>query len=302
MVSEYDLDATWATTVTQFIQKQISTFSASPDSLLGKIRSVPLTYGDATVQRTVEDPDTIASLARDWIAPDNQIVWHTQNLDKATLGKRIMVPRKTMAQNPEGVRIHVRDSGRIFKDTLEKLFITGASSKVIIRGVEDYPNATAGTINRPEMAYSCTTAGDWSTTSNIRTDIINSIAGLVVKRFYGPYLILAPSLVRPMLTEVIANTAVPISQWVNSTVGVNVAFSPYVHEAATKDDFNVFIIDSSMVSIGVSELRVDAYYDNKDHAYYYDWELETVPLFDILYDGSEYLKGVARLDARDWSD
>ena len=52
-----------------------------------------------------------------------------------------------------------------------------------------------------------------------------------------------------MLTEVIANTAQPISTWVKSTVGIDVAYSPFVHEAATKDDFNVYIIDTGKVHL-----------------------------------------------------
>lgn len=302
MVTEYDMDTSWATLVTAYISEQLSTYSAPEDSLLRYISNLPVPYGKSTTQRTIQDPDTIVKVGREFDPHRSQKVTIPQNLDLANISDSFVVPRAAMAADPEGTRIHVRDTGNVFRNGIEKLFIEGATVNVITRGVADYPDGTTGTVNRPEMAYVCTTAGDWDTTANIRTDIINSIAGLIAKRFYGPHLILAPSIVKPMLTEVIANTAVPINQWVKSSAGLNIAFSPFVHEAATKDDFNVFIIDTSKVHIGLSVVMMDAYYVNKDHAYYWDWEVYCVPMFDPLFDGTDQMKGVAQLDARDWED
>ena len=302
MVTEYDLDTAWGTLVTDFIRQQLSTYSAPDDSILRSISTIPISYGKRTGQRTIQDPDTIVKVGREFDPDRTKKVTWTQNLDYANISDSFVVPRAMFASDPEGTRIHVRDMGKNFRNGIEKLFIEGASVNVITRGVADYPSGTAGTINRPEMGYVSTTAGDWDKTAKSRTDIINSIAGLIAKRFYGPHLILAPSIVKPMLTEVIANTATPLNQWVKSSAGIQVAYSPFVHEAATKDVFNVYIIDTSMVHIGLSVTMMDAYYVNKDHAYYWDWEVYTVPMFDPLFDGTEYLKGIAQLAARDWED
>lgn len=302
MVSEYDLDSTWSTLVTAYIKEQLSTYSAPDDSILRYINTIPVPYGKRTTQRTVQDPDTIVHVGREFDPHRSPLVTETQNLDLANISDSFVVPRAMMASDPEGTRIHVRDTGTIFRNGIEKLFIEGATVNVVTRGVADTPGATAGTINRMELAFDDTTEGTWNTTANIRTAFINCLSGLIIKRFYGPHLVLAPSLVKPMLSEVIANTAVPITQWVKSSAGLNVAYSPFVHEAATKDDFNVYIIDTSKVHIGLSVVMMDAYYVSKDHAYYWDWEVYCVPMFDPLYDGTEYLKGIARMDDRDWSD
>jgi len=302
MVSEYDMDTTWSTLVTDYITEQLSTYSAPDDSILRFINTIPVKYGKKTTQRTIQDPDTIVNVGREFSPHRSPKVTETQNLDLANISDSFWIARGDFASDSEGARIHVRDTGSVFRNGIEKLFITGATINVVTRGVEDYPSGTVGTINRPEIAYVSTTHGDWETTANIRADLIDSIAGLILKRFYGPHLILAPSIVKPMLTEVITNTAVPINQWVKSSAGLSIAFSPFVHEAATKDDFNLFIIDTSKVHIGLSQVMLDAYYVNKDHAYYWDWEVYAVPMFDPLYDGTDYMKGVARLDARDWSD
>lgn len=302
MVTEYDMDTTWSTLVTAYITEQLSTYSTPADSILRHINTIPIPYGKNTSQRTVQDPDTIVSVGREFSPHRSQKVTEVQNLDLANISDSFVVPRAMMASDPEGTRIHVRDTGAVFRNGIEKLFIEGATVNVVTRGLADYPAGTTGTINRPEMAYNDLTEGTWNTTAHIRTTFINCLAGLITKRFYGPHLILAPTLVKPMLSEVIANTSTPINQWVKSSVGLNVAYSPFVHESASKDDFNVYIIDTSKIHIGLSVVMMDAYYVSKDHAYYWDWEVYCVPMFDPLYDGTDYLKGCARIDHRDWSD
>lgn len=294
------MDTTWSTLVTDFIREQLSTYSAPDDSILRFINTIPVKYGKKTTQRTIQDPDTIVHVNREFDPHRSPKVTETQNLDLANVSDSFWIARSDFAADPEGARIHVRDTGSVFRNGIEKLFLTGSTVNVVTHGVNYAPGT--GTINHPDIAYTSTTHGDWDTTANIRADFIDSIAGLILKRFYGPYLILAPSLVKPMLTEVITNTAVPMNQWVKSSMGINVAYSPFVHEAATKDVFNVYIIDTSTIHIGLSQVMLDAYYVNKDHAYYWDWEVYTVPMFDPLYDGTEYLKGVAALASRDWSD
>ena len=296
----YLQDTSFATIVTDFFKVQLSTFAAAPNSILGSVSQLPIAIGKETVDRIIQDPETIVHGSKTWDGRRAKKVTLKQNVDAINLGDGLEIPRNEFNADPEGARIQVRDTGVIFNNAVEKTLVDGISTIAIARGIGDFPNGTAGTINRPEIAYNDTTAGRWDTTANFRNDVIKSIVGLTQKRFYGPKLMLAPDIVRPMLTEVIANTAIGVNQWMLSTIGIPIAFSPFVHEAATKDDFNVFIIDTSKVHLGISPMLFDAWYEQKDHAYYWDWEVTMAPLFDPLYDGTEYLKGVARLDARDW--
>ena len=293
-------DTSFATIVTDFFKVQLSTFAAAPNSILGAVSQLPIAIGKETVDRIIQDPETIVHGSKTWDGRRAKKVTLKQNVDAINLGDGLEIPRNEFNADPEGARIQVRDTGVIFNNAVEKTLIEGISTIAIARGIGDYPAGTAGTINRPEIAYNDTTAGRWDAPANFRSDVIKSIVGLTQKRFYGPKLMLAPDIVKPMLTEVIANTAVSVDQWMKSTIGIPIAFSPFVHEGATKDDFNVFIIDTSKVHLGISSMLFDAWYEQKDHAYYWDWEVTMAPLFDPLYDGTEYLKGVARLDARDW--
>lgn len=303
----YRQDTSFASIVTAFFQQQVSTFSASPDSILGAFNVMPIPYGKSTVDRKVQDPETLVHASVEWDGRRAKKVTLKQNVDAINLSDGIEIPRAEFAADPEGARIHVRDTVTNFRNAVEKTLIAGTTTRAIARGISDFPDGTSGTVNRPEIAYDNTTAGDWSTIANVRTDCIESMAGLIAKKFYGPYAMLAPTLVRPMLSQLIdyagvATKNASTATYITSTLGIPILYSPFVHEAATKDDFNIYIVDLSKAHIGLSPTMFDAYYEQKDHAYYWDWEVYMAPLFDPIYDGTEYLKGVARLDARDWSD
>ena len=306
MVLQPAQTTTWASIVTQYFKEQLTTYSSTADSILGNISTVPIEYGKSTGSRKIQDPDTIVAEGREFNPNRGMKVTELQQLDFVNLSDGLQIPRADFAADPEGARIHVNNTGQIFRNAIEKTFIAGSSTRALCYGVDDYPTATAGTINRPE-AIPNATAGDWETIANVRTDLIESMVQLTAARFYGPYALLAPTIVRPMFSQLIeyAATSGPeasTAAFISNTLGIPIIYSPYVHEAATKDVFNCYLIDTSKVHLGISPAMFDAYYVQKDHAYYWDWEVYMTPLFDPLYDGTEYLKGVCRLAARDWSD
>ena len=303
MVTQPAYDSDFSVTVAEIMRTQLSTYSASQDRLFGKVSIQPLNYGKTNIYRPVADPDQSVTISRTFQgSPTDQAEKLVQHLDLANISDRLSIPRVDFAGDAANAALHVAAHSSILMDGLEKLFIEGASTTVLSYGVYDFPDGTSGTVNRPEIAYNDTTDGDWSTTSNIRSDLIKCITGLTLKKFYGPYLMLAPSACRPMFAEVLANTAVSTSTWIKNNFGLDIAYSPFVHEAATKDDFNIVIIDKSKVHMGMTNILMDSFYNEDKHAYTYDWEVYCSPLFDPLYDGTEYLKGVARMDARDWND
>lgn len=302
MVTQPSSDTDFAVTVAQIMRTQLTTYSETQDRLLGKVNIIPLQYGKTSIYRPIADPDDIVVLDRTFAgSPTDQADKLVQHLNLVCLSDRLSIPRVDFAGDAANAALHVAAHSALLLDAIEKTFIEGASAKVLTYGVYDYPSGTAGTVNRPEMAYNDTTAGAWSTTANIRSDMIDSLGGLLVKKFYGRPLLLAPTLVRPMMSDVLASTAVSTSTWIKNNFGVDIAYSPFVHEAAASTDFNSVIIDTSKVHLGMSQIFMDSYYDDARHSYNFDWEVYISALFDPLYDGVEYLKGVARLDAHSWT-
>lgn len=302
MVGQPNYDTDFAVTVAQIMRTQLSTYSAAQERLMSRVSILPLTYGNTSIYRPIANPDQYVVLDRTFQgSPTDLAEKLVQHLDLVCLSDRLAIPRVDFAGDTANAAMHVSAHSSLLLDAIEKTFIEGAAAKVLTYGVYDYPSGTAGTVNRPEMAYNDTTAGAWSTTANIRSDLIDSLAGLVAKKFYGPYTLIMPSLARPMMSDVLANTATSTAQWVKDNFGVPIAYSPFMHEAAVSTDFNCVIIDNSKVHLGLSNIFMDSYYDDARHSYNYDWEVYMSALFDPLNDGTEYLKGVARLDARTWT-
>ena len=186
------MDTSFATIITDFFKVQLSTFAAAPNSILGSVSQLPIAKGKRTIDRIVQDPETIVHGTKTWDGRRAKKVTLKQNVDTINLGDGLEIPRDEFNADPEGARVHVRDTGTIFNNAVEKTLVEGVSSIAISRGIADFPNGTAGTLNRPEIAYDNSTAGDWKTVAHFRTDVIESIVGLTLKRFYGTHFMLSP--------------------------------------------------------------------------------------------------------------
>ncbi len=302
MPTNNDFDTSFAKTISQIMATELSTYSASPDTLLGNIDVLEFGYGKQHVTRPISDPYQDVQADRRFSAPEQEASKLMQDIDFVCLSKRLRIDRVDYAADPKNVANHIRDAMSIVKNGIEKYFIEGSSTRVTMYGLEDFPNATAGTLNRPEMSGQAARTATWSTTANLRADIITKMDELIADKFYGPFALLAPSIVRPMIAEVIANTSVGVSEWIKSTIGIPIIFSPFVHEGATKADFNCYLVDLSKIHFGMSDLKVDAFYSNEKHAYFVDYEIYMAFLSDPLWEetAEEYIKGIARLDGCSW--
>lgn len=299
MPTNNDFDTSFAKTISQIMATELSSYSAPPDTLLGNIDVLPFGYGKQHITRPISDPFEDVMVDRRFNAPEQAMDKLVQDVDFVCISKRLRVDRVDYAADPKNVANHVRDSLNIVKNGIEKYFMAGSSTRITMYGLTDSSGST-GTINRPELGGESAPTATWSTTANLRADMITKVGELIANRFYGPYALLAPSIVRPMIAEVIANTSVGVSEWIKSTIGIPIIFSPFVHEAATKADFNCYLVDLSKIHFGMSDLKVDSYYDNKDHAYFVDFEIYMAFLSDPLLNATEWVKGVADLLACSW--
>ena len=304
MVSNADFDTDLALLSTRIFETQLSDYSSVENNILQVIGKEQVPYGIDHFKRPINRPDRKMTVDRFFNPKEDKIEIEFQNLDIPCLSKRLVVPKETMANKARGVSKHLKDYSEIVKDNVEDLLFNGVEDKVVSYGIKDIPGATAGTKDRPERLPNITTAGDWNTTANVRTDLINAIIEFESAKFFGPKVIFAPNICKPMLTELIANTKAPIREWVKSTFGVQVAYSPFVDIGCDKDSFDIYIIDLSRVFLGLSDLHIDVYYENKDHAYYWDYEIWASALFDPLFNqtNDEWEKGVVCIPSVDWSD
>ena len=301
MPTANDLDTSIAKIVSQVMSTDLSLYSSAGHEILNKVSIEPLTYGKIHITRPISSPFNDVTVDRKFAASDQIMDKEVQELDLVCISKRIMIDAVDYAGDQAMVRKQVSDALDIMKDGIEKYWIEGSSTRVLNYGVKDAPGTGSTAVNRPDtLPY--THALIWGTTTNMQVEVSSAITLLIAAGFNGPYAMLAPSVLKPMLAQVQASTAVPVSQWLSSALGLPVIFSPHVDDdAVTTSAFDVYIIDLSKVHLGLSDLKVDAYYSNKDHAYIWDFEVYMSALFDPTHDGTDYDKGVATILAADFT-
>ena len=299
MPTNNDMDTSFAKTISQIMGTNLSLYSNAGHGLLENVNIESYPFGKQHVTRPISSPMDDVFVSRRFSAPDQLMDKEVQELDFVNISKRVVIDAVDYAADPAHVAKQVEDALNIMKDGIEKYWIEGSSTRVTMYGVKDA--IATGLINRPDTIVQ-TTTGKWEIITNLQFDVADAVALLIGKRFYGPYALLAPSALLPMLSQVQTTTAVPVSTWVQNALGLPVIFSPWVDSDAVMDTaFDCYVIDLSKVHMGMSDLKIDAYYSNKDHCYIWDMEVYMCALFDPLYDDTEYKKGVATLLARDWT-
>ena len=163
----------------------------------------------------------------------------------------------------------------------------------------DYPNATAGTVVRPEQCAPVTTAGAWTTPANMFEDFASMEATLIDKNFHNEKLLLAPSRVRPYLNTLLTSTTAPYSYWVQSVAGMPIIFSEWVDADATKDAFDIYMVDRNGFDLFTTPMSVRGFFDNNTEDFVWHWKTRAYLLAKPKHDGIEWLKGQVKCTV-DW--
>ena len=302
MVTNNDMDTAFAKTISKVMGTNLSLYSSGGHAILENLSKINIPYGQRHITRPVADPWNAVVADRKFNAPDELLTKQVQDIDLVCISKRIMIDAVDYAGDTANVARQVSDALNIVKDGIEKYFIEGSATRILSYGLKDAPTTGSTTINRPDtLPY--THAADWKTATVMQAETSAALSLLIAAGFYGPYAMLAPTICKPLFANVQTSTNAPVSEWLNNALGLPVIYSPWVDsDAVAATAFDVYIIDLSKVHIGISDLKVDAFYSNKDHCYIWDFEVYMSALFDPLHDGTDYDKGVASILAIDWTD
>jgi len=297
--------------MTRINQSMLLAMSVSPDSLLRVLPREQAAYGENPWKRLIAHPDDKIGIGMEFKRTGDKPRTITQRYDMACIYTSLEVSQFKFASNPSGANLNVAGKAKKFIEMLEQIVIEGSPSPVVYGLGDQGAGSGSTTVERPDAPTAITTAGDWSTTGNIKTDFINADAALIAKGFTGKNKVaLLPSIARPMLTDLIANTAIPISQWFSNMIGYPVVFSSMVREndmsgnytAATKDAFTAYLIDLDHVLLVTSPLLASNHFSSDQKTYYWDWEIYATVAYNPLYDGTDWIKGVVAINDIDWSD
>lgn len=272
------------------------------DHLIDHCRIQPLRYGDVSWKRRwIHSDETVQVGARRERVPKEPATTFTE-LDLADISDALMVGNFQYAGNPAMYDQHAREKGVIFREAFNNLLWSGHSTAPRVYGVIDKGATSTGSHNDPIMCGAASNLGGWSAVSNIRGQVIQALQNMDIKGFrgLGNKALVCPTFVRPMLTQLITNTVVPITQWFQSTVGLPIIFDRQVDTAGSPSSFVAAIVDTDDIIPAMTPLTIANFYD--------DWRQSYVQDFDIMMcvgygtklpaDGSTssgYYKGVCRL-------
>ena len=149
------------------------------------------------------------------------------------------------------------------------------------------------------MIGAVTTAGAWTTPANMYEDFASLDAALVDKNFHGERVLLAPTRVRPYLNTVMTSTTTPYSYWISTIGGYPVIYSEWVDADASKDAYDIYMVDRNSFDLFSTPMTVRGFFDNNTEDFVWHWKTRAYLLARPLNDGTDWLKGIVKCTV-DW--
>ena len=293
--SNYEYDTDLSVSISKLVQRSMTNFSAYPGSLISKLSIIDVPYGQKQIRRKIRMPEEEVKVDRAFNPPEKHPDKEMQVIDLACISDRIQVDRADLAGDPEVVSGYVTDIGENFLQALELLVCAG-NTRPLVYGITDVPGATTGTIGRPETCTIPTTAGKWDVAGNMNTDLSSLDKALEDQKFYGEKLLVAPPLLKSWLAnQQLTYTGTNLASWISNVAGYPIAYSPFIDPDATIDTLDLYMIDPRKIHVAMGPVKVDAYYNQKDHAYYFDYELYATVVPDVRKNSTEWVKPVVKV-------
>jgi hypothetical protein len=258
-----------------------SLFNPQRDLFIDHCTVEPIDYGQKSYKRAYLLPDENIQSGARFDRQEKKAEAAFANLDLRCYYDSHAVERSDFAGNPNLFNKFGSDKAINFRQGLNAALWTASFTNPIVHGIMASGD---GTLANPYWCASVTTNGTsspWYTVANVRTKLITAEANLIANGFYPPYDLIAPPITAPMFTELISNTALPVSQWINSTNGINIIFDQNVDTDATVLAFDCYMVARNAVVPVMSQLVYDNFYNQDQHKFKTDYELYMTVAYNV---------------------
>jgi hypothetical protein len=295
VVRQWDTD--WFDQFKSIFPTNFTNLQIHPGDPLSWINKVPIPFGNKQAQRAFRTPDQRVQVAFDIEYKDKDATRVVQTADMPAIFDSLRIDEEYYAGDVVNAVGHVGDLFANFNDALAQYTYVGTTDPLSY-GVLD-PGTNPGTLIRPEACTAATTAGAWTTPANMYEDFASMEAGLIDKGFFGPKLLLAPTRVKPYLNAVMTSTTAPYKYWINEIAGMPVIFSEWADADATKDAFDVHMVDSNCYDLHMTPMSVRGFFDNNTEDFVWHWKTRAYLLVRGKHDGTEWKKPLIKCTV-DW--
>jgi len=298
MSSNSRLDTAIALRITKILPTYLTNFVTYPGaSIISFMTGLDANFGDKTSLDGIRHPEEEVLVSSEIEYQYKYARKHARRMDMPSLTQAIMIDEEYYAGDLVNAMGHIQDLGQNFIEGINRFAFEG-SLKPLMYGIEDILGGTAGTRERPEQVAAVTAAGKWDVATSIPATLNDMQSALIDKKFYGPPLVLAHPLVKPMLSQVLTNTAVAVGVWMQSAFGFPIIFSPWIDNDSTVSASDVYMVDSSKFAYTMTPLRIKSYFDDHTDQWVWKWQTRFVlrpsPLLDTVPATDEWLKGVVK--------
>lgn len=300
MASIQQWDTDWMDQFKSIFPTNFTNLQIHPGDPLSWINKIPIPFGNKVAQRALRNPDQRVQIAKEVEYKDKYAARIMQSADMPAIFDSLRIDEEYYAGDVVNAVGHVGDLFDNFNDAIAQFAYIGSASNPLAYGLLDYPDGTTGTVTRPEQVAPVTTAGAWTTPSNMQSDIAKMEAGLIDKNFHGEKVLLMPSRVRPYLNHVLTSTVTPYSYWIQSLAGMPVIFSEWCDADATEDAYDIYMADRNGFDLFQTPMKVRGYFDNNTEDFVWHVKTRAYLLARPKHDGTEWLKGLVKCTV-DWN-
>jgi len=299
-INQWDTD--WVDQFKTIMPTNFTTLNIYPGDPIAWIPRTNVPFGNKIAQRGIRRPDQNGQVAKEVNYIDKYAERRIQRADMPALFDSISIKEEYYAGDVVNALGHVQDLFVNFRDLISNFAYNGATIDPLAYGLLD-PGAGTGntTITRPDICVQVSTSGKWDIPGNMMEDIAQMEAALELKGFYGPKRILAPPLIKPFLKSVLTSTITPYTTWISSIGMYPLTFTRYVDPDAAIGTFDVFMVDENSFDLFENPLKVRGFFSNETEDFKWRWKTRAYLLARPQHDGTDYFKGIVKLNQADWN-
>ena len=299
-IRQWDTD--WFDQFKSIFPTNFTNLQIYPSNPIAWINKVNIPFGNKQAQRAIRTPDQRIQISKDVEYKDKDATREVQVADMPALYDSLRIDEEYYAGDVVNALGHVSDLFSSFNDGIANFTYTGTSNNPLAYGLLD-PGAGTGstTLARPDVCVEVSTSGKWDIPASMFEDIAQAESNLVAKGFYGRKRILCPPIIKPFLNHVLTSTTTPYRDWIGQIAGYPITFTPLAHPVAAITDFDVYMVDEESFDLFMTPLKVRGFFENNTEDFVWHWKTRAYLLAKPKNDGTDWFKGIVKINAIDWN-
>lgn len=298
MASISQWDTRWFDQFKSTFPSNLSLLKIMPGDPLAWVNKVNVPFGNKQAQRGVRNPDQDIQIAKEVAYRDKYASRLVQNTDMPALFDSLRIKEEYYAGDVVNAVGHVSDLFENFNDGLAQFVYVGTANDPLAYGLIDQGAGTGTTtVTRPDILPDITTAGVWETPAHYMADISAMESSLVAAGFHGNKAMILPNIIRPYLNSVLTSTTSPYTMWTQSIAGIPIIFTEWIDADATENAFDAYMVDTAGFDLYMNPLKVRGFFDNNTEDFVWHWKTRAALLAKPKWNGTDYQKGIVRVDA-----